>query len=41
MKQGGLNHFSQLLDLLLASTDITVGHIRLLLHLQHENNESA
>lgn len=34
VQQGGLHHFSQLLDLLLTSTYITVGHIRLLLHLQ-------
>lgn len=37
MQQGGLDHFSQLLDLLLASTNVTVGHVRLLLDLQHEN----
>lgn len=37
MEQGGLDHFPQLLNLLLTSTNITVGHIRLLLHLQHEN----
>lgn len=33
MEQRGLNHFSQLLDLLFTTSDITVGHIRLLLHL--------
>lgn len=35
VQQGGLHHLSQLLDLLLTSTYITVGHIRLLLHLQY------
>lgn len=35
MQQGGLDHFSQLLNLLLTSTNIAVGHIRLLLHLQY------
>lgn len=39
MEQRGLDHFSQLLNLLLTSTDITVGHIRLLLHLRHGNKE--
>lgn len=34
MEQGGLDHFSQLLDLLLTPTNIAVGHIRLLLHLK-------
>lgn len=33
MEQRGLNHFSELLYLLFASSDITIGHIRLLLHL--------
>lgn len=33
MEQRGLNHFSELLDLLFAAPNITVGHIRLLLHL--------
>lgn len=37
MEQGGLDHFPQLLNLLLTSTNIAVGHIRLLLYLQHEN----
>lgn len=36
MQQGGLDHFPQLFNLLLASTNITVGHVRLLLNLQHE-----
>lgn len=42
MEQWSLNYFSQLLNLLLTSTNITVGHIRLLLHLrQHmDKNES-
>lgn len=39
MEQGGLHHFSQLLNLLLTSTNIAVGHIRLLFHLQHDNKE--
>lgn len=38
MEQGGLDHFSQLLDLLLTPTNIAVGHIRLLLHLKRETN---
>lgn len=37
MQQGSLHHFSQLLDLLLTSTDVTVGHVGLLLHLIHNN----
>lgn len=39
VEQGGLDHFPQLLNLLLTPTNITVGHIRLLLHLQHQNKE--
>ena len=35
MKKGGLHHLTQLFNLLLAATDITVRHIRLLLHLHH------
>lgn len=38
MEQGGLDHFSQLLNLLLTPTNIAVGHIRLLLHLEQETN---
>lgn len=39
VEQGGLDHFPQLLNLLLTSTHITVGHIGLLLYLQHDNKE--
>lgn len=33
MEQRGLNHFSELLYLLFATSNITIGHVRLLLHL--------
>lgn len=36
MEKGGLDYFPQLLDLLLTTTDITVGHVWLLLNL-HEH----
>lgn len=38
VEQRRLHHFSQLLNLLFTSTDIAVGHIRLLLHLPHKNS---
>lgn len=34
VEEWSFNHLSQLLNLLLTTTNITVGHIRLLLHLQ-------
>ena len=35
MQKGGLHHLAKLLDLLLATADVAVRHVWLLLHLHH------
>jgi hypothetical protein len=41
MEQRGFYNFTQLLNLLLAATDITVRHIRFLLNLHHGEDRKS